>query len=161
MLDFSARQWGDMASLVGLVIQCIHASVCQARFEGSRRGSGFRVASDAQTGNGSMRRLATDIEAFVALGQSDCASLRARDLMHQIAFLDARWEMKLPERSKSNVSAAHEQLEHIHRETSRLPVAAMTPRARTLLTRACLEVSTIFIICRERGAATAEAEREA
>jgi hypothetical protein len=52
----------------------------------------------------------------------------------------------------------HEQLEHIHKEMSRVPVTAMTPRARTLLTRACHEVSTIF--SSERGAATAEAERK-
>ena len=78
--------------------------------------------------------------------------------MHQIAFLDARWETKLPEQSKNNLLMAHQQLEYIHHEMSKLPAAAMTPRARKLLTRACHEVSTIF--SRERGAATAQSERE-
>jgi len=103
-------------------------------------------------------RLAVDIEAFVALGQSDCASLRSRDLMHQIAFLNARWEMKLTQESKSSLLTALRQLEHVHREMMKLPLAEMTPRARRLLTRACHEISTIF--SRERGAATAESERE-
>jgi hypothetical protein len=105
-----------------------------------------------------VRASGTDIEAFVALGQSDCAGLRARDPMHQIAFLNARWEMKLTQESKCSLSMAHQQLEYIHHEMSELPVGAMTPRARKLLTRACHEVGTIF--SRERGLATAQSERK-
>jgi hypothetical protein len=66
--------------------------------------------------------------------------------------------MKLPQQSRTNLSVARQQLEYIHHETSKITVSAMTPRARNLLTRACHEVSTIF--SRERGAATAEAERK-
>lgn len=158
MLDFLTRRWGDVATVAGLVVSVFTLLFAKRASKAAEEARDSVLRQTLRQDMEECARLATDIEAFVALGQSDCAGMRARDLMHRIAFLAARWEMKLPQQSKGNLLMAHEQLEQIHKEVSRLPVAEMTPRARTLLTRACHEVSTIF--SRERGAATAEAERE-
>jgi hypothetical protein len=158
MRDFLVRHWGDMASLVGLVISVFTLIFARRASKAAEEARDSVLCQTFRQDMEACGRLATDIEAFVALGQNDCAGLRVRDLMHQIAFLDARLEMKLERQSRSNLSVAHQQLAYIHQEISKIPVAEMTPRARKLLTRACHEVSTIF--SRERGAATAEAERE-
>jgi hypothetical protein len=87
---FLTRHWGDVATVAGLVVSAF--TLLFAR-RASKAAEEARAAVLRQTLRQDMEecgRLATDIEAFVALGQSDCASLRARDPMHRIAFLDAR-----------------------------------------------------------------------
>jgi hypothetical protein len=158
MLEFLARQWGDAASLAGLVISVFTLLFARRASKAAEEARDSVLRQTLRQDMEACGRLATDIEAFVELGQIDCAGLRARDLMHQIAFLRARWETKLPEQSQNSLLMAHKQLEYIQREMSKLPTAAMTPRARKLLTQACHEVSIIF--SRERGAATAQSERE-
>jgi hypothetical protein len=158
MLDFLTRHWGDVATVAGLVVSVFTLLFARRASKAAEEARDSVLRQTLRPDMEECGRLARDVETFVALGQSDCASLRARDLMHQIAFLDARWEMKLPQQSKNNLLMAHEQLEQIHKEVSKLPVPEMKPHARMLLTRACHKVSTIF--SRVHGAATAEAERE-
>lgn len=157
-MDFLARNWGNLASVAGLVFSIL-------AFVFSRRAS--KAAKEARDSvlrrslgedmNGASRT-AADIVTYVGIERGDVALLRAGELMNQTSYLVARWEDKLSEQSKNNLLATREQLLVIHEVLTKSSLSALATEEKVGLAQACQHVSVTF--SEEFGTAVKAADRE-
>lgn len=156
MIEFLGRNWGNLASVVGLVFSIL-AFVFSKRASKAAREARELVLSrslgeDMNAGN----RTATEMVTYVTMGKGEMALLRAGELMNHTSYIIARWQDRLPEVSKNNLLDGREQLRSIQDLLTRTPVADLAARERTRLTRSCQQVNAIF--SEEYGAALRAAE---
>jgi len=104
----------------------------------------------------SAARTASEIASCLSTDRLDMAILRIGDLMDQTSYLVARWDARLPKKSKDNLFRAREQLRSSHEVLSGNAGAVLTLEDKARLAWVGRRVSEIFN--EEYGAAVEAAE---
>src|SRR5215472_7220910 len=144
MTKFIVENWGNVASVVGLVFSTL-AFIFSKRAStaaGQARNAALR-RSLAEKMNGASR-LAREIVTYVGLERGGMALLRVGELIDRTSYLVARWETRLHEKSRNNLLIARQQLQIAHGVLSKTEKIDLTPKARRDLSDACQRVSAIF-----------------
>jgi hypothetical protein len=144
MREHLARNWGNWASVAGLVFSLL-AFVFSKRASNAAeeaRDSVLRrsLGQDMSDAN----RIAADIVRFVSIDRGDMALLRADDLMNDVGYLSARWKDHLPAESRAKLLRAREQLHSINFVLTRQSIAALSTTEKARLLKSCLQVMLIF-----------------
>ena len=156
MADFWNQNWGNLASAAGLVFSI------QAFVFAKRASTAAREARDAamrQSLGEDMHgasRSAQEIVTFLRDGKGEMALLRIGDLMNQASYLIARWETRLSEKSRNNLSDGVEELRSMHRVLTKSVRGSLAERQKARLATTAQRVSSIFN--EERGTAAKAAE---
>jgi len=158
MLDYLTHNWGNLASVAGLVFSFLaflfskraSTSARQARDHTLRQTFGEEMNSATKT--------AREIVTHVTIDRADMALLRVGELMDRASYYIARWDNRLSERSKNNLLAAREQLTSIHDVLTKGAISDLAPRDKRSLAQSCQRVSAIF--SEEYGTAVKGAEIE-
>ncbi len=95
-------------------------------------------------------RMAGEIGMYLRTDRGEMALLRISDLMNQVAYLNGRWQDRLPKRSRDNLFRAHGQLRSMHQLLNAARDTGPEDNAR--LATFCQEVNEIFSM--EQGVAT-------
>ncbi len=103
MSDFIVRNWGNLASVAGLVFSFLafifskraSAAAREARDAAMRQSMGADMDGAARTAN--------EISTYIRSDKTDMALLRISDLMNQTSYLVARWDARLSKKSKDNL----------------------------------------------------------
>jgi hypothetical protein len=128
MSDFIVRNWGNLASVAGLVFSIL----------------AFVFAKRASTA------------AREARDKSEMALLRIGDLMNQASYIIARWETRLSEKSRNNLLDGTAELRLMHGVLTKSAHGALAGTQKVRLTTAAQRVNSMFN--EERGAAVKAAE---
>jgi hypothetical protein len=152
MLEHFARNWGNWASVAGLVFSILafifskRASKAaeQARDSVLRRS----LTQDMNDASGT----AAEIVRFVGIERGDMALLRAGELLRQTSYYITRWDAKLAETSRANLRRAQDKLLSINKMLTSKTIGEMTPNQKLTLAQACQSASLVF--SEEYGTAT-------
>jgi hypothetical protein len=154
MTDFLARNWGNLASVAGLVFSIL-AFVFAKRASAAAREA--RDAAMRQSLGESMNdaaRVAGEVVVYLSARKNEAAYLRVGDLMNQISYFRGRWQDRLSKKSTDNLSRALGQLRTMHQLLSAGTHLKEEDEAR--LAMSCQEVSEVLSV--ERGIAVRGAE---
>jgi len=158
MIDFLAGNWGNIASLAGLVFSILafifSKRASKAALE-ARNATLLRSLSEDMNG---ANRAAGEIVTYVGMERGDMALLRTSELMNQTSYFLARWDNRLLAEPKNNLLTAREQLRLIHKVLTKGDVPGLSPKAKAELMQACQQVSAIFSEEYGRAVRTSEGE---
>jgi len=157
MIEHLARNWGNWASVAGLVFSMLafvfskRASKAaeEARDSVLRRSFGQEM-SDAS-------RAAREIFNLVMIERGDWALLKAGELVNETSYLVHRWIGHLSEDSHKNLLRARQHLQSIQTVLSKQQIQELTPEGRARLLRSSRSASMIF--SEELGVAVKDADK--
>ncbi|MEP7353241.1 MAG: hypothetical protein ABI824_08430 [Acidobacteriota bacterium] len=144
MAEFFAQNWGNLASVVGLVFSFLAFifSKRASRAAEAARDSVLRRSLSQDMSDAS--RLASDIAKYVRAENSEMSVIFTEELWNQTSYYVRRWDRELSEQCKIDLDQAREQLALIQKHLRRCNIGAMNPRQKTRLTEACQTVNTLY-----------------
>lgn len=156
MSDFLVRNWGNLASVVGLVFSILAFVFAKRASTTAREARDAAMRQSLSEGMNSAARIAGEIASYLRIERDDVALLRMGDLMNQTSYLVARWEGRLSKKSKDKLYLAREELRSAHEVLTGNAGMMLTPEDRARVVWAGQRVSEIF--SEEHGAALQAAE---
>ncbi len=123
MIEHLARNWGNWASVVGLVFSIL-AFVFSKR--ASRAAEEARDSILLRTLGQEMveaKHMAAEIARFINEQRGEMARLRIDDLLSRIAYCLKRWDARLSSASQANLLRAREQLWVAREVLSQTPIS--------------------------------------
>jgi hypothetical protein len=142
MADFLAGNWGNLASVAGLVFSILAFVFAKRASTAAKEARDEALRQSLVEYLDGLARIAAELGAHLRSEMNDMALLRISDLMDQTSYLIGRWEARPPKKSKDNLSRAQEQLLSIHQALD--AAGDLTPEDRSRLAHAGQEVSGIF-----------------
>src|SRR5580658_5141569 len=143
MLDFIVRNWGNLASVAGLLFSILAFVFAKRASTAAREARDAAMRQSLGEDMNSAARIAGEIVMYLRIDRGDIALLRIGDLMDRTSYLVARWEARLSKKSRDNLSRAHEQLRSTH-EVLIGSTGALTPEDKARLARVSQQVSEIL-----------------
>jgi hypothetical protein len=144
MIDFLAGNWGNVASVAGLVFGILAFVFSKRASKAAREARDATLLRSLGEEMNGANRMAGEIVTYVGMERGDMALLRTSELMNQTSYFRARWDNRLSEESKNNILSAREQLRSIHKVLIKGLIADLNPRSRAELAHACQQVNAIF-----------------
>jgi hypothetical protein len=143
-LDFWKNNWGNLASVAGLVLSFL-ATLFAAKASKSAREARDSVLSrtleDEITAG---YKAVSELTTLVEIKQFQLAAIKCGDLLDVPNRLRIRWEHTLDTSSKNRWIVAREQLDSIHTILRKAGPEALGTEAAEDVHRACVQVRTIF-----------------
>lgn len=156
MADFIGRNWGNLASVAGLVFSILAFVFAKRASTAAREARDAAMRQSLGEDMHGASRSAQEIVTFLRDGKGEMALLRIGDLMNQASYLIARWETRLSEKSRNNLSDGVEELRSMHRVLTKSVRGSLAERQKARLATTAQRVSSIFN--EERGTAAKAAE---
>ncbi|GEM_PF-5108428 len=147
MLDFAGKNWGNLASVAGLIVAGIGAFFAKRASTAARQARQATLSNSLAEEINLAQKLAAEVTNLVDLGKHDLARLRSNDLHDRTVTIIGRWNATLSINSKNNILNAKSQLEALRAVTSRLSAtaAAPTPRQLSQMQASCERIRDIFV----------------
>ena len=156
MSEFFARNWGNLASVVGLVFSALAVVFSRRASQAAKEARDAVLRRSLGEDMNELNRLAGDIVTYVGVGRGDMALVRVTELLNRTSYIVQRWESQLSRQSARNLLTAQEQLKLIHSFLVKSSIAEIAPIDRERLTQYCQSVSLVF--GEERGRAVRAAD---
>jgi hypothetical protein len=146
-LDYVRNNWGNLASVAGLVVSAIAAFLAKGAKTAAKEARDVVLSSTLAEEINIAMRLAAEVGNLVDLGQHELARLRTNDLHDHALTIINRWDGTMPTVSKNNFLSAKVQLETLRGVTSKLIAAgaAPTPRQISQMQSSCARIRSIFV----------------
>jgi len=147
MLEFLSRNWGNLASVAGLIVSGVAACFAKRASTAAREARQVILSSSLAEEINLAQKLAAEIGNLVDIGKHELARLRCNDLHDRTVTMLKRWDGSLSTNSKNNLLNAKAQLESLRAVTSRLFAAPIAPSARQLsqMQDSCGKIRDIFV----------------
>ncbi len=146
-LDFLAENWGNLASVAGLIVSAFAAIFAKRASTAAREARQAvlqrTLAQEVTIGE----TIAGEINTLIDLGKHELVRLRCNDLHDKTVTILTRWSADLPTESKNNCLRAKAQLESLRNVISRLQATGTEPTARQLaqMQDTCRTIRDIFV----------------
>jgi len=114
MVDFLARNWGNLASVAGLVFSVLAFVFAKRASTAAREARDAALRQSLSADMDGAARTANEINTYLRSEKTDMALLRIGDLMNQTSYLVARWDTRLSKKSKDSLSLARDRLRSMH-----------------------------------------------
>ena len=144
MLEHLARNWGNWASVAGLVFSILAFLFSKRASKAAQQARDSVLRRSLSQEMNDANRTAADIVRFVGIERGDMALLRTGELLNETSYFITRWDAKLADQSKTNLLRVREQLLTIHDVLTRKPISEMTPSQRYRLAQSCQLVNLIL-----------------
>ena len=152
MLEHFARNWGNWASVAGLIFSILAFIFSKRASKAAEQARDSVLRRSLTQDMNDANRTAADIVRFIGMERSDMALLRAGELLNQTSYYITRWDDKLSEPSRTNLRRAQDKLQSINKVLTTKTISEMTPSQKSTLAQACQSVNQIF--SEEYGTAT-------
>jgi hypothetical protein len=156
MADFFAENWGNLASVFGLVFSFLAFVFAKSASTAAREARDNAMRQSLGEDIHGASRSAQEIVTYLRDDKSEMALLRVGDLMNQCSYLIARWEAMLSEKSRNNLREGAAELRSMHGVLAKGIRSDVVGKQKARLAKAAQRVSSIFN--EERGAAARAAE---
>jgi hypothetical protein len=144
MSEFFARNWGNLASVVGLVFSALAVVFSRRASQAAKEARDAVLRRSLGEDMSELNRAAGDIVTYVGVGRGDMALVRVTELLNRTSYIASRWESKFSKESRDNLVTAQGELQSIHDVLSKSAIAELPPKQRERLTRSCQSVSLVF-----------------
>lgn len=144
MSEFPAGNWGNVASVAGLVFSILAFVFSKRASVAAREARDAAFLKSLSEEMNEANRNAGEIVTYVGMGRGDMALRRTSELMNQTSYFLARWDNRLSEDSKNNILSTREQLLWIHRVLTKGAIPGLSPKAKAELAQACQQVNAVF-----------------
>jgi len=134
---------GNSASLIGLVFSILAFVFAKSASAAAREARDAVMRQSLSEDMSSAARIAGEVVMYLRTERSEMALLRIGDLMRQASYLVARWEARLPKKSKDNLARAREQLRPMEAVLTKRG-AGLDPQEKAQLSLDAQRVSEIF-----------------
>src|SRR5713226_5483750 len=114
MINFLARNWGNLASVIGLIFSFLAFVFSKRASKAALEARNVTLLQSLGQEMNDANKTAADIVTYVGLTRGDMALLRTGELMNRTSYFVARWDTRLSEHSKNNLLSAREHLRSIH-----------------------------------------------
>jgi hypothetical protein len=158
MAGFFADNWGNIASVVGLVFSLLAFIFSKKASEAAKQARGAVLLRSFGEDMNLACKIAADMTMLVGVNRNEAASLRASELVNQTSFFITRWEARLSEKSKNGLLTAREQLKTVQDLLLKTPIGELPPKDRLRLVQTCQLISATFN--EEYGLATKAVDSE-
>jgi hypothetical protein len=147
MIDFVGRNWGNLASVAGLIVASVSAYFAKRASTAAKQARQAILSSSLAEEINLAQKLAAEVGNLIDLGQHELARLRCNDLHDRTLTMLKRWEATLPVDSKNNLLNAKAQLVSLRVVTSKLAATAIAPTARQVsqMQDSCGKIRDIFV----------------
>jgi hypothetical protein len=156
MLDFIVRNWGNLASVAGLVFSILAFVFAKRASTAAREARDAAMRQSLGEDMHGASRFAQEIVTYLRDDKSEMALLRIGDLMNQASYIIARWETRLSEKSRNNLLDGTAELRLMHGVLTKSAHGALAGTQKVRLATAAQRVNSMFN--EERGAAVKAAE---
>jgi hypothetical protein len=156
MSDFLVRNWGNLASVAGLVFSALAFVFAKRASTAAREARDTALRKSLGEDMHGASRSAPEIVTYLRDDKSEMALLRIGDLMNQCSYLSARWETRLSEKSRNNLREGAAELRSMHGVLAKGVRSDVAEKQKARLAKAAQRVSSIFN--EERGLAARAAE---
>ena len=156
MADFFAENWGNLASVFGLVFSFLAFVFAKSASTAAREARDTAMRQSLSEDMHGASRSAQEIVTYLRDNKSEMALLRIGDLMNQASYLSARWEAMLSEKSRNNLREGAAELRSMHGVLAKGVRSEVAEKRKARLDKAAQRVSSIFN--EERGTAAKAAE---
>jgi len=156
MADFLARNWGNLASLAGLVFSILAFVFAKSASTAAREARDGAMRQSLGEDMHGASRTAQEIVTYLRDDKSEMALLRIGDLMNQASYLIARWETRLSEKSRNNLLEGAAELRSMHGVLTKGVRGALGETQKARVAMAAQRVCSI--LNEERGTAAKAAE---
>ena len=133
MLEHLARNWGNWASVVGLVFSFFAFVFSKRASKAAAEARDSVLKRSLSQEMNQANRTAAAIAQFVGMERGDMALLRAGELLSETSYLIARWESRLAEQSMTNLRRARELLLTIQEALSKKSMADLPSAQKSRL----------------------------
>jgi hypothetical protein len=137
MIDFSAGNWGNVASVAGLVFSILAFIFSKRASKAAREARDAALTRSMSEDLNWANKIAGEIATYVAIERGDLALLRTTDMIYQSSYFLARWDNRLSEESKNNLLAARAQLHMVHEVLTKGTMANLSTKTKLRLAHAC------------------------
>jgi hypothetical protein len=152
MLEHFARNWGNWASVAGLIFSILAFIFSKRASKAAEQARDSVLRRSLTQDMNDANRTAADIVRFIGMERADMALLRAGELLNQTSYYVTRWDDRLSESSRINLRRAQNKLQSINKVLTTKTISEMTPSQKSTLAQACQSVNQIF--SEEYGTAT-------
>jgi hypothetical protein len=144
MLEYFAGNWGNLASVAGLVFSILAFLFSKRASKAAQEARDSVLQRSLSQDMNEANRTASDIVRFVGMARGDMALLRTGDLLNAKSYFIARWDSKLSQQSTTNLLQVRDQLLSMHEVLNRKAIAEMAPSQKSRLAQLCLTVNHIL-----------------
>jgi hypothetical protein len=130
MFEFFARNWGNLASVVGLVFSALAVVFSRRASQAAKEARDAVLRRSLGEDMSELDRAAGDLVTYVGVGRGDMALVRVTELLNRTSYIASRWESKFSEESRGNLVTAQGELQLIHDVLSKSAIAELTPNHR-------------------------------
>ena len=147
ILEFLRWNWGNLASVAGLVVAGISAYFAKRASTAAKEARQAILSNSLTEEINVAHKLAVEINTLIDIGKHELARLRCNDLHDRAITLLKRWDLTLSTDSKNNLLIAKAQLESLSAVASKLAVAVVAPTGRQLsqMRGSCAKIREIFV----------------
>jgi hypothetical protein len=147
MLNFWRSNWGNLASVAGLLVSGLAAFLAKGAKAAAKEARDAVLSISLAEEINIAQKLAAEVASLVDLGRHDLARFRANDLNDRTLTIIHRWGPALSTVSRNNFLSAKLQLEALRTVTSRLvaTVGTPTPRQVSQMQASCATIRDILI----------------
>jgi hypothetical protein len=146
-LDFLRWNWGNLASVAGLVLAGVSAYFAKRASTAAKEARQMILSNSLTEEINLAQKFAVEINTLIDLGKHELVRLRCNDLHDRTITLLKRWDLTLSTDSKNNLLNAKAQLESLRAVTSKLSAAAIAPTVRQVsqMQGSCEKIREIFV----------------
>jgi hypothetical protein len=147
MLNFIARNWGNLASVIGLIFSGAAALFAKRASRAAREAREAVLSNTLAEEINLAEKLAAEVTNLVDLGKHELARLRCNDLHDRTVTILKRWDGVLSTESKNNYLRAKAQLESLRTVISRRTATTTEFSARQVINMqdSCGIIRSIFV----------------
>jgi hypothetical protein len=157
MRNFLLLNWGNLASIVGLVFSFLAFIFSKRASRAAKQAQQFALTRSLGEDINNASKTASEIAAYVRSEKPEMAVVRIGELISATSYTISRWDAKLSESSKNRLLKTREQLHLVHDLLGKSAIADLSAKDRTALARFCREVPTSFV--EEYGVAVREVDK--
>jgi hypothetical protein len=144
MSDFIVGNWGNLASVFGLLFSILAFVFAKRASTAAREARDAAMRQSLGEDMNGAARTADEIAMYLRFERGDVALVRISDLMNRARYLVERWDTRLSEKSKNNLLDASEELRSMHGVLTKNANAGLAERQKVRLAEAAQRVSAIF-----------------
>jgi hypothetical protein len=144
MWNFFAQNWGNIASVVGLIFSFLAFVFSKRASKAAREARELTLSRSLGEDMNNASKIASDVSAYVRSERAEMALVRLGELISITSYIISRWESQLPVSSKNRLITSREQLHIVHDLLDRVKGAEVGAKDKATLARFCREVPTVF-----------------
>ena len=144
MWKFFGQNWGNIASVVGLVFSFFAFVFSKRASRAAREARELTLSRSLGEDMNNANKIASDVSAYVRSEKAEMALVRLGELIALTSYIISRWESQLPVSSKNRLLTSREQLHLVHDLLDRVKGGEISTKDKATLARFCREVPTVF-----------------